>query len=262
LTTRDARPHVMIGSIEIHDVTPEETDAQVKQWLDEQAESGRYVCTPNVDYVVRSRRDLAFREAINGADLRVPDGMWIVYAARLAGRPLRATVTGRLLVPRFAEYCGRTDRSIGLLGAGPGVAEQAADRLRADHPGLRVLCAITPPTPFVLGSPEDEAIAAALQADPPDLLFVALGAPKQEMWMQRHAAQLPGTVMIGVGAAFDVLAGRVREAPAWMTRVGLEWLFRLAQEPSRLARRYLIDDPWILWWAATTRLRREQRRRN
>lgn len=249
----------MIGNVEIHDVTPEETDAQVKHWLDERSEEGRYVCTPNVDYVIRCRRDLAFRDAVNRADLRVPDGMWIVYAARLAGRPLRATVTGRLLVPRLAEYCSRTGRSIGILGAGPGVAEQAADRLRANNPGLQVLWAITPPTPFILGSSQDAAIAAELEANPPALLFVALGAPKQELWMQQHAARFPGTVMIGVGAAFDILAGGRREAPAWMTSVGLEWLFRLAQEPRRLARRYLIDDPWILWWAVTTRLQRERR---
>lgn len=252
----------MIGSVSIHDVTPEETDLQVKQWLGERSEDGRFVCTPNVDYVVRSRRDMAFREAINRADLRVPDGMWIIYASRLAGRPLRATVTGRLLLPRFAEYCARTDRSIGLLGAGPGVAQRAANRLQASHPGLRVLCSLTPPTPFMVGSSEDEAIVATLEADPPDLLFVALGAPRQELWMHRHAARFPCTVMIGVGAAFDVVAGRAREAPAWMTRVGLEWLFRLAQEPRRLSRRYLIDDPWIIGWAVSTRIRRRRRSPN
>lgn len=249
----------MIDSVSIHDVTPEETDAQVQKYLSERSKTGRYVCTPNVDYVVRCRRDAEFREAINQADLRVPDGMWIIYAARLAGRPLRATVTGRLLLPRFAEYCARTDRSIGLLGAGPGVAQRVADRLQASHRGLRVLCTLTPPTPFNVGSSEDEAIVATLEADPPDLLFVALGAPRQEIWMQRHAARFPGTVMIGVGAAFDVVAGRVREAPAWMTRVGLEWLFRLAQEPRRLSRRYLVDDPWIIWWAVSTRIRRRRR---
>jgi N-acetylglucosaminyldiphosphoundecaprenol N-acetyl-beta-D-mannosaminyltransferase len=109
---------------------------------------------------------------------------------------------------------------------------------------------------FQVGGTADAALVAKLASDPPSIVFVALGAPKQEIWMQEHAAELPGTVMVGVGAAFDVVAGRVREAPAWMTRVGLEWLFRLAQEPRRLARRYLVDDPWILWWAVAARLGR------
>jgi N-acetylglucosaminyldiphosphoundecaprenol N-acetyl-beta-D-mannosaminyltransferase len=143
---------------------------------------------------------------------------------------------------------------LGLVGAGPGVAQAAAEKLKADYPGLRIVHAITPPKPFVVGSPEDAAIVAALKADGPALLFVALGAPKQEVWMNAHAAELAPMVLIGVGAALDVVAGRVREAPRWMTRIGMEWLFRLAQEPRRLARRYLWDDPRILIWALRTRL--------
>jgi len=107
---------------------------------------------------------------------------------------------------------------------------------------------------FLVGSQADNEILAALRADPVDLLFVALGAPKQEIWMHEHRDDLPKTVLIGVGAGVDIVAGRFREAPRWMTRVGLEWLFRLAQEPRRLARRYLVDDPWILLWALKTRI--------
>jgi N-acetylglucosaminyldiphosphoundecaprenol N-acetyl-beta-D-mannosaminyltransferase len=141
------------------------------------------------------------------------------------------------------------------MGAGPGVAQEAAERLREDFPGLVIKHAITPPKPFVIGSAEDEAIVAALKADPPALLFVSLGAPRQEIWMKAHAAELAPMVLIGVGAALDVVAGKVKEAPHWMTRVGLEWFYRLVQEPRRLARRYLWDDPRILGWAVVTRLR-------
>jgi N-acetylglucosaminyldiphosphoundecaprenol N-acetyl-beta-D-mannosaminyltransferase len=252
---------VSIGTLQIHDVAVPEADRILRDWLDEARDGrsprrGRYACTPNVDYVVRAGRDPAFRRAINSADMRVPDGMWIVYASRLAGRPLRGTVTGRLLLPRFAAHCAAQGLSIGLLGAGPGVAQEAARRLRDDNPGLTIDPVITPPMPFGVGSPEDEAIVSQLTANPPAMLFVSLGAPKQELWMERHSAELPATVMVGVGAALDVIAGRVREAPAWMTRVGLEWLFRLVQEPRRLARRYLRDDPSILVWAIRTRLGR------
>jgi N-acetylglucosaminyldiphosphoundecaprenol N-acetyl-beta-D-mannosaminyltransferase len=245
---------VAIADLNIHDVDPSETDSIVASWLSDPGPRARYVCTPNMDYVVRSRRNERFRDAINAADLRVPDGAWIVYASRLAGRPLRASVTGRMLLPRLAAYCRDAGRSVGILGAADGVAAMAAARLTATYPGLQVRHAISPPMGFVVGSPADLAILAALKADPVDLLFVALGAPKQEIWMREHRDGLPGTVLIGVGAGVDIVAGRFREAPRWMTRVGLEWLFRLAQEPRRLARRYLVDDPWVLLWALRTRL--------
>lgn len=244
-----------IGDLEIHDVDERETDAMIESWLD-QRETARLVCTPNVDYVVRARRDLVFRDAILSCDLRVPDGMWIVYASRLAGRPLKASVTGRFLLPRLASHCRDRGLAIGLVGAGPGVAAEAADRLRGDLPGLVITNAITPPMGFVVGSEDDDAIVKRLVADLPSIIFVALGAPKQEVWMARHREELAPAVLIGVGQAFDVVAGRVREAPSWMTRVGLEWAFRLVQEPRRLTRRYLVDDPWILWWAIRTRLGR------
>lgn len=246
-------PTVQIGDITVHDVLRSEADRIIQDWLTAPATRARYVCTPNVDYVVRSRRDAAFRAAIQAADLRVPDGMWIVYVSRIARRPLRETVTGRLLLPRLAAHCRDTGRPISLIGAGPGVAARAAERLKASIPGLVVRHAISPPMNFEIGGPRDEEIVAELASDPPAILFVALGAPKQELWMQRHAVELPASVMIGIGAGLDVVSGRVREAPAWMTRLGLEWLFRLVQEPRRLARRYLVDDPWILWWAISTR---------
>jgi N-acetylglucosaminyldiphosphoundecaprenol N-acetyl-beta-D-mannosaminyltransferase len=242
-----------IGELAIDDVVTAEADAAVVSWLREGG--GRVVCTPNADYVVRAGRDVVFRDAINRCDLRVPDGMWIVYASRIAGRPLRGSVTGRLFLPRLAAVCAAEDWSVALLGAAPGVAAIVADRLRAQFPGLRVSAAISPPMGFVVGSAQDAEIAAQLGADPPDLLFVALGAPRQEVWMDHHRATLARTVMIGVGQAFDVYAGVVREAPGWMTRVGLEWVWRLAQQPRRLARRYLVDDPWILWWAVRCRVR-------
>ena len=141
-----------------------------------------------------------------------------------------------------------------VIGAGAGIAERVRGALMRSHPQLEVVAAVTPPTPFRIGSESDRHAVDAIRETNPDVLFVALGAPKQEIWMQRHAAELGGAVSVGVGGAFDIVAGRFRESPRWMTRHGLEWLFRLAQEPRRLARRYLLDDPWILWWAIRTRL--------
>ncbi len=242
-----------IGDVLVHDIVASEADALITSWLEENRQGGRYVCTPNVDYVVRARRDLAFRDSVNGADLRLPDGMWIVYASRIAGRPIRRTVTGRLLLPRLARICGRRGLSLGLMGAGPGVAATAAQKLVNANPGIEIRHAISPPMGFEIGSDADEEIVRAIASDPPSILFVALGAPKQELWMQAHREDLSSSILIGVGAGLDILAGRFRAAPGWMTKIGLEWLFRLVQEPRRLARRYLVDDPWILWWAIRAR---------
>jgi N-acetylglucosaminyldiphosphoundecaprenol N-acetyl-beta-D-mannosaminyltransferase len=180
--------------------------------------------------------------------------MWLVYASRIAGRGLHGTVTGRLLLPAVAEVAADNGLRIALFGAGAGIAQRVGEVLMQRHPQLQLAGAVTPPTPFQIGSPSDQEAVDAIVETNPDILFVALGAPKQEIWMQRHAAELGGAVSVGVGGAFDIVAGRLREAPRWMTRHGFEWLFRLAQEPRRLARRYLLDDPWILWWAVRTRL--------
>lgn len=243
---------VPVGELTIHDVRFDETVRRIQQWATER--SGGYVCTPNADYVVRSRHDAEFRSAIQGARLRVPDGMWLVYASRVAGRGLHGTVTGRLLLPALAEVAADKGLRIALFGASAGIAQRVREVLMRNHPQLQVVAAVTPPTPFQIGSTSDQQAVDAISETNPDILFVALGAPKQEIWMQRHVAELGGAVAVGVGGAFDIVAGRFREAPRWMTRYGFEWLFRLAQEPRRLARRYLLDDPWILWWAIRIRL--------
>jgi len=249
---------VYIGGTSVHDTT---FGATVDWVLDRAARrAGGYICTPNVDYVIQARRNPAFRQAVEGASLRVPDGMWIVYASRIAGDPVSETVTGRLLLPAIAQRCADAGLTIALYGAGPGVASAAAERLEHDYPGLTVAAAITPPAALRIGSPADAEAVAKLAAARPSVVFVCLGAPKQEIWMRCHSAALDGSVLLGVGAALDILAGRFREAPRWMTRYGLEWAFRLAQEPRRLARRYLVDDPWILAWAARARLARTFRR--
>ncbi len=221
--------------------------------------AGGFICTPNVDYVVKARTNRPFRAAILRAHLRVPDGMWIIYASRIAGRPLRATVTGRLLLPAVATAAAQRGLRLALFGAGPGVAARAASELRRAHPNLEIVSATGPPTPFVIGSADDERAMTAIAAANPDVIFVALGAPKQELWMAEHESAFGGAVLVGVGAALDVVAGQFREAPRWMTRWGFEWLWRLAQEPRRLARRYLVDDPWILWWALRTRFARRRK---
>ncbi len=243
---------VRIGELDVHDVTFRETVDLIVVWATDR--TGGYVCTPNADHVVKADRDRPFRAAVNGARLRVPDGMWIVYASRLAGRPLTGTVTGRLLVPALAERLQGSGLPVAFVGGRPGSAAATERALAKRYGDLTTVPAMTPSMGLTIGSGEDAAIVQQLRLSAPAIVFVALGAPKQELWMERHTADLPESVLVGVGAAFDIIAGRYREAPRWMTRVGLEWLLRLAQEPRRLARRYLVDDPWIFVWALRTRL--------
>jgi N-acetylglucosaminyldiphosphoundecaprenol N-acetyl-beta-D-mannosaminyltransferase len=243
---------VAIADVTVHPVLFSEAVA----WIADRAASasGGVVVTPNADHVVLAREDLRFRAAILAADLRVPDGMAIVYAARLASRRLSHSVTGRLLVPAVAERAAAEGWPIALYGAEPGVADKVGAVLMRRFPGLDVRHAISPPMGLEVGSAADSKALSPLKSSGARVIFVALGAPRQEKWMDHHRADLPGSVLVGVGDAFDIIAGRFREAPRWMTRVGLEWLFRLAQEPRRLAPRYLIRDPWIFLWALRARL--------
>jgi N-acetylglucosaminyldiphosphoundecaprenol N-acetyl-beta-D-mannosaminyltransferase len=247
---------VRVWHMPLHAATFDQTVA----WIVERAgKGGGSVCTPNADYLVRAQRDAEFRRAIGAADLRVPDGMAVIYAARLAGLGSLKTVTGRLLVDAVAEQAAGEGWPIALFGALEGVAEEAAAALKRKYPTLQIAEALAPPARFSVGSEADRHLVARLAASGASVIFVALGAPKQEIWMAAHRDELSGKVLVGVGAAFDIIAGRFRAAPAWMTRVGLEWLVRLAQEPRRLARRYLVDDPRIFGWAIRFRLSQHAR---
>lgn len=198
------------------------------------------VMTVNVDFLRLGLENRAFHHLINAADLAVPDGMPLLWAARLRGDPLPARVTGIDLIVECATLAAAKDYTIFLLGAGPGVAAAAAATLRARCPGVRIVGTYAPPV--VRAFDDDEKTVRLIREMRPDMLFVAFGAPKQDVWIHAHLQRLDVPVCMGVGGAFDMLAGRVRRAPVWMQRAGLEWLYRVAQEPTRLWKRYIVDD--------------------
>lgn len=200
------------------------------------------VMTVNVDFLRLGVKDHAFRHLINTADLAVPDGMPLLWAARLLGDPLPERVTGIDLIVECARLAAEQDYRIFLLGAGPGVAEEAATVLRARCPGVRIVGAYAPPVIGVFGAEEDERMVRMIREAQPDMLFVAFGAPRQDEWIRQHMHRLEVPVCMGVGGAFDMLAGRVQRAPGWMQRNGLEWLYRVLREPTRLWKRYFVDD--------------------
>ena len=181
---------------------------------------------------MHARRDAGFAAILESAELCLADGWGVVWAARRQGCALAAPVAGADLVPALAGVCARWGWSLFLLGARPGVAEAAAEHLQELAPGLKIAGTHA-------GSPapeDDETIVTLIKAAAPQVLLVAYGHPHQELWIARNRERLQLPLAIGVGGAFDYVAGRVRRAPAWMRRAGLEWLFRLVRQPWRVRR--------------------------
>lgn len=228
-----------ILDVNVHRVTAE----VVREQLDSFVQSGQphQIVTVNMDFLRLARTDTDFRNALNGADLSVPDGVPVLWAARLLGKPLADRVTGIDIVEHGAALAAERGYRVFLLGAEPGVAAAAAAELSRRHPGLWVAGVYSPP--FGPMSEEANAHMVRMVRDArPDMLFVAFGAPRQDTWIAHHRHELGVPVMVGVGGTFNFLAGRVSRAPTWMQRRGLEWLYRLKQEPRRLWKRYLLGD--------------------
>jgi N-acetylglucosaminyldiphosphoundecaprenol N-acetyl-beta-D-mannosaminyltransferase len=226
---------VRIGRIWIDSVTFDEALTAIEALTGH----GGAVFTPNVDHVVTADKNEEFRAAYEAADLSLADGQWVVWASRVLKTPLPAKISGSDLTLPLAKLAGEKGRSIYLLGGAPGAAEAAGKRLTAEC-GVRI-CGIDSPR-IDLNKP-DPAIVERMKLAAPDLVLVALGSPKQELWIHRNREALRPAVLLGIGATLDFLAGQVRRAPSWISRFGLEWAFRLILEPRRLARRYLVNDP-------------------
>ncbi len=196
------------------------------------SQSARQVCTVNPEFIMAARRHPAFGRALAAADLCTPDGVGVLWAARRAGTRLEERVTGSDAIYRLSERAAAQGWRVFFLGAADGVAERVAAELTRLYPGLRVAGTFA-------GSPADTDwphIRQRLAAARADLLFVAYGHPRQDLWIHQHRRELPVTVAMGVGGAFDFVAGITPRAPLWMQRIGLEWLFRLVRQPWRWRR--------------------------
>jgi N-acetylglucosaminyldiphosphoundecaprenol N-acetyl-beta-D-mannosaminyltransferase len=202
---------------------------------------GGWVVTPNLDQLRRLVRDEALRESYARADLSVADGMPLVWASRLQRTPLPERVAGSDLIWSLSAAAAERGRSVYFLGGDPGTAEECASRLAARFPTLKVAGTSCPEVGFEQRPECIAELVAALGAQRPDIVFVALGSPKQEALIQRLRQTLPHAWWLGVGISFSFVAGRVNRAPEWLRGLGLEWAHRLVQEPRRLARRYLVD---------------------
>jgi N-acetylglucosaminyldiphosphoundecaprenol N-acetyl-beta-D-mannosaminyltransferase len=219
-----------------------------------------YVVTANVDFLVQALRDVELRRILFDAHLVLCDGTPLVWASRMLGNPLPERVAGSDLVPLLLGRAAANGHRVFLLGGATASVERARERLLEAHPTLRIVGEYSPPFSELLDM-NHEVIAERVRAARPDLLLVSFGAPKQEKWMNMHFRKLGVPVMMGVGGTIDFLAGRLARAPLWMQRAGLEWVFRLLQEPRRLIPRYARDlrhfgaPVFAQWWHLKTRRR-------
>lgn len=244
---RDRR-QVRLGATEVDACTLDEAVDDVAELADRKVRA--LVVTPNIDHLVLLERDAELADAYRRADLRVADGAPLLLLARLLRTPLPARVTGVDLTRGVLARAARDHRTVFFFGGAPDVLAEALERVRGDHPTLPVVGSAAPPVELDEITPEEQHALDEIGSAAPDLLLIFLGAPKQEKWFWRRASLLPPTVGLAVGGSVDLLAGAKRRAPDWVQRAGFEWLWRLGQEPRRLAHRYLVQDVAFLGIAA------------
>lgn len=235
----------------------EETLARISSWA--VARQSRYVCLCNVHSLATGSEDSRFQQAVNGADLAVADGMPVALALRLAGFRGQPRISGPDLFWQYCSLAAGAGQSIFLYGSTPQTIARLTARLGSAFPDLRIAGAFSPPF-RPLSADEDDAITRMIDDSGASVVFVGLGCPKQELWMAAQRGRIMA-VMLGVGAAFDFHAGTLKRAPLWMQRFGVEWLHRLASEPGRLWRRYLVSNSKFLFHMALHRTSREARER-
>lgn len=205
------------------------------------------VVTPNAEFALEAKKNPRFLSILNSSRLVLADGVSVVLASRILGDPMQGRVTGVGFAQALTAALAKEGKSLYLLGAKPGVAEQAAEKLKQEHPGLKIAGTHD-------GYFQDEGpVVAAINEAGPDALLVCLGAPKQEYFMEEYDGELTVPVMAGLGGSMDVLAGNVRRAPVLFQKCGLEWLYRLCKEPKRWKR--MIRLPLYLWDAVIWRIK-------
>jgi len=207
-----------------------------------------YICVTGVHGVMECQRDASLRVIHNASGLTVPDGMPMVWMSHWLGFPKVERVYGPDLMLATTELSAKRGYRNFYYGGAPGTADRLATVLGAKCPGLEIVGTISPPF-RPLTPEEDDEIVAKINAARPDIVWVGLSTPRQERWMAAHAGRLTAPVLAGVGAAFDFLSGNKSQAPRWMQRHGLEWLFRMAKEPRRLAKRYVTNNPVFVYRA-------------
>jgi N-acetylglucosaminyldiphosphoundecaprenol N-acetyl-beta-D-mannosaminyltransferase len=238
LVPSSSRARVRLLGLDLDPVTEAEAIATILRGLDEGV--GGFVVTPNLDHLRQLSRKRELAALFSTADLVVADGMPLVWASRLRGLALPERVAGSELIWSLTAEAARRDRSVFLLGGAPGTCEAAEQRLRSCYPGALLAGSYCPPFGFEYDADAIERIRERLRATQPDIVFVGLGFPKQERLIAYLRSEFPKTWFLGVGYSFSFVAGETPRAPAWMIRLGLEWVHRMVHDPRRLVSRYLV----------------------
>lgn len=231
---------------------------QVRLWSSEI--EGRYICVANVHMTMEAFDSPAYQQIINQADLVTPDGMPLVWMLHRLGYPNQERVYGPTLTEKLLDMAHRQAVPIGFYGSSSVVLELLIAKVKQKYPEIKIVYSYSPPF-RELSDGEDRQIAEEMISSRVRILFVGLGCPKQEKWMSEHRGKIPA-VMIGVGAAFDFIAGVKLQAPVWIQKIGLEWLFRLVSEPKRLWKRYFHHNPRFLYLATQQLIRSKLPTRN
>jgi exopolysaccharide biosynthesis WecB/TagA/CpsF family protein len=252
---------IRVGGLDFDLLTEKQVVGQVADAI--RRGSGGTIVTPNIDICRRTTLDPSTRGLVETASIVVPDGIPLLWAARLAGLPLVQRIAGSDLIFSLSEAAAANSWPIYVLGGlpgedgNPGAAELAAGRLAARYDGLKITGAYSPPFPFDAKAGNIDDIRAAVVRAQPKIVFVGLGFPKQERLIARLCGDLPGAWFVGCGAAIPIAAGQLNRAHPTIQRLGLEWLHRLVNEPRRLAKRYLVHDfPYAVWLLVTSALHR------
>lgn len=230
---------------------------QVLEQIIDHALAGKppeYVVTPNAMHILSLQKDPLFRQIYRQAFLVVPDGVSLIWSAQFLNTPLNGRVNGTDLFEQLCAVAAEKGLKVFLLGGRKGAADAAREILEARHPALKIVGTHCPPYGFESQPTELASINANIKAAQPDLLFVGLGAPKQEKWIAANYQELSVPISVGIGVSFELVANMVSRAPIWMQKTGLEWLFRLIVEPGRLWKRYIIGNPLFILLVLKQRL--------
>ena len=229
---------------EIENLTMQETLQAIDSIIQENRNA--YVVTPNVDHIVQLETNKELQDVYANASLILTDGKPLLWIAKWYGTPIKEKISGSDLFPLLCDMAAKKGYKMYFLGAAEGVAAKAAENLAKRYKGLQVVGTYSPPYGFEKNPNEMDKIKEMIKEAKPHILIVGLGCPKQEKFMYHHCKELGVPISFGLGASFDFEAGNIKRAPRWMANHGLEWLFRITQDPKRMAKRYLVDDRKIL----------------
>lgn len=233
--------------IPVHAVDYPQSLRQIASWINSRQRPSAYITETNVYSLVIAQKDKRYKVALSSADLSLPDGMPLVWLLRLKGNHVVSRIYGPDLMKLVSSEAAKWGWRCFLYGGKPEVLDRLKKRLENLYPYIRIVGAYSPPFRELTNEEENE-VRTMINSAEPDILWVGLGTPKQDIWMFDHRDRLNVSVMHGVGAAFDFLTGEVRQAPRWMMNAGLEWLFRLIMEPRRLWKRYTVNNVLFLYY--------------